>query len=144
MNLYHVTSAEAAGAILETGFHDGDGNYLTTERRLGVWLTDDPIGLDLVAGAWLRMPARIFVRVELKTQESELAPYALILEGCDGPALVGRNYREWQIPADWLRGHILKVGTVENDGHLLAALQRERMPIPRRAMGARWTPLSRG
>jgi hypothetical protein len=47
--LFHVTTANAAIAILREGFRDGSGGYGTAEKFSGVWLSDSP--LDVNEGA---------------------------------------------------------------------------------------------
>lgn len=40
MIYYHGTTASAAAAILEAGFRDHVGRYLTDHDHAGVWLSD--------------------------------------------------------------------------------------------------------
>jgi hypothetical protein len=85
MKLYHRTSAQAAAAILCSGFEDRSGTYLTTEEWSGVWLSDVP--LDINQGAL----GDTLLIVELDLAEEQLRDYEWIEEG--------KPYREWLIPA---------------------------------------------
>jgi hypothetical protein len=46
---YHTTRSETADLILQDGFRDGRGHYLTKLEYSGVWLSDEP--LDEQAGS---------------------------------------------------------------------------------------------
>jgi hypothetical protein len=84
--LYHVTTPDAADAILKTGFRDTTGKYLTARRWSGVWLSDVPLGVNEGAP-----PTHVVLEVTLNKIESELADYEWIEDG--------KTYREWLIPA---------------------------------------------
>jgi hypothetical protein len=84
--LYHVTTPDAADAILKTGFRDATGTYLTDQRWSGVWLSNVPLGVNEGAP-----PSHIVLEVILNKAESELADYEWVEEG--------KIYREWLIPA---------------------------------------------
>lgn len=85
MKLYHRTSASNAKAILQDGFKDGTGHYLTDDLHSGVWLSNFP--LDCNEGAW----GDVLLEVALDMTEGELAAYEWPEEG--------KTYREWLIPA---------------------------------------------
>ncbi len=102
LRLYHVTSTAAAEAILAGGFRDGHGLYLTTEMFSGVWLTDDPVAVCSSCG----VAGRVVVEVTLDADPAAFdAAFEFVNEGCEGPPIVGVNYREWLVPADWLKAH---------------------------------------
>lgn len=66
MRLYHTT--EVADKILEEGFRDGEGQYMTANTYRGVWLADMP--LDVNEGAWgedvlvVEMPEAVVAQYE--------------------------------------------------------------------------------
>lgn len=86
VRVYHRT--DHAGAIVEHGFRDATGTYMTDHEFSGVWVADRP--LDPNEGAWGR-----FV-ISLDVPESELEPYEWVEEG--------RFYREFLVPAELLNG----------------------------------------
>jgi len=43
MKLYYRTSSKDAQAILDGGFPDGEGTYMTGMIHCGVWLSDRPL-----------------------------------------------------------------------------------------------------
>jgi hypothetical protein len=85
MKLYHRTSAEAARKILDGGFRDRTGHYVTDTLHTGVWLSNTP--LDVNEGAH----GEIVLEVEFMGHESEIANYEWVEEG--------KPYREWLIPS---------------------------------------------
>ena len=82
MKCYHRT--KHADAILQEGFRDGSGTYMTPEVFEGVFLADRP--LDENEGA--SGP----VVLGLETPEETLRPYEWIEEG--------KPYREFCVPAE--------------------------------------------
>ena len=133
MNLYHVTTETAASSILAGGFRDGEGTYLTTELLRGVWLTDDPIAIHTSGAAWGRGgPLDTYLRVRLDVEEDAVAQFEFVNEGFDGPAIIGVNYREWLVPADWLNPHTTTIDIVldDFDDKFRSVLALERKPIP--------------
>ena len=97
MKVYHRTSA--AEAILQHGFRDGEGCYMTATRWRGVWVSDQP--LDENEGAWgdtvstLDLPEDVFVHHEW-VQEGFRYREALI------PATVLNQYPRtvWEEPEE--------------------------------------------
>lgn len=87
--VWHRTQPEAADAILRDGFRDGTGNYLTNREHTGVWLSDVP--LDENEGAH----GSALLRVEIDATEEELDRFEWIEEG--------KSFREWLIPAAFLK-----------------------------------------
>jgi hypothetical protein len=90
MILYHVTTQEHAAAILEGGFRDGTGTYMTDQTLTGVFLSDRP--LDENEGAC----GGVVLEVDLAADENELADRELIEDG--------KGYREWIVPAALING----------------------------------------
>ena len=99
--LFHRTSEEAARAIVESGFRDNTGTYLTGEEFTGVWLSNRP--LDANEGAW----GHSLLRVTIDLPESELTSYEWTNEG-------NESYREWFIPASLINLRA-KVEIVDED-----------------------------
>ena len=48
--LFHVTNANVRFSILQAGFLDGRGSYMTDAVLEGVWLSDEPLSQN--EGAW--------------------------------------------------------------------------------------------
>ena len=84
MKLYHRTYHHQA--IMERGFRDGQGNYMTGDTHRGVWVSDRP--LDSNEGA------HGDVILTIEAPESEIAPFEWVEEG--------KTYREFLVPADIL------------------------------------------
>ena len=82
MKCFHRTPN--LGSILENGFRDGEGTYMTGIMHRGVWLSDRP--LDIGQGA----KGEFLLSVEIP--EEVLETYEWIEEG--------KPYREFLIPAD--------------------------------------------
>jgi hypothetical protein len=83
MLYYHRTSQENARSILKTGFHDGEGKYLTDRIWKGVWVSDRP--LDSNEGAEGE------ALLEIHIPENEVSPFEW--------AEKERPYREFLVPA---------------------------------------------
>ena len=83
--LFHRTTEEGASAILDAGFRDATGNYLTSQEWTGVWFSNVP--LDVNEGA----KGDVLLKVSLSLTERDIAPYEWIEEG--------KPYREWLVPA---------------------------------------------
>lgn len=86
MDLYHLTTPEAATNILRQGFRDSTGSYLTNNEYSGVWLTDSPDSLYQMG-----LRGNTLLKINFRLPESELAAYEWIEEG--------KGYREWLAPA---------------------------------------------
>jgi len=113
--LYHVTKPDAADAILETGFRDTSGYYLTDQLLSGVWLANVPLGVN--EGAPI---SHVVLEVTLNKAESELADYEWVEEG--------KVYREWLIPARIVNeGKVKRLLTQEVDA-LRSPLERGSRP----------------
>ena len=84
MRLYHRTYHHEA--ILEHGFRDAEGTYLTTEKHSGVWVSDRPLnGNEGAEGD---------VVLAIEVPERDIAPFEWIEEE--------KGYREFLVPADTL------------------------------------------
>jgi hypothetical protein len=88
---YHRTNAENAQAIIESGFKNSSGYFLSNRIWTGVWLSSVPVDSeDAGEDAALLM-------VKLNLDENELAKWEWASEG--------RSYREWLIPAGIVNKH---------------------------------------
>src|SRR5437660_9450920 len=83
MQCYHRTTQEKARSILENGFLDGEGKFLTDRIWRGVWVSNRP--LDSNEGA------EGDVLLEIRIPESEVTPFEWVEEG--------KPYREFLVPA---------------------------------------------
>jgi hypothetical protein len=111
VRLWHRTSEEAARSILEGGFKDHTGTYLTDVELSGVWLSDVP--LDGNEGC----KGRVLLRVDMDVPESAIAEFECIEEE--------RPYTEWLIPADFLAKHATVTRADDDD-----EAPRTRLPRP--------------
>ena len=82
MKCFHRTPYPES--ILEHGFRDGEGTYLTDTTHKGVWLSDRP--LDIGQGA---KGKAIFL---LEIPEEAIQPYEWVEDG--------KPYREFLIPSE--------------------------------------------
>lgn len=94
--LFHRTYRDKAEKILEGGFKDGTGDYMTGEQHSGVWLSNYP--LDCNEGAWGDTVLAVAFRVPL----SNLDCFECLEED--------KTYREWLVPASY----IAQFATVES------------------------------
>ena len=92
---FHRTTPEDARSVIESGFKNGSGYFLSNRIWTGVWLSSVPIGSDHGA------EGDALLMVELEIDDGELARWEWVAEG--------RTYREWLIPANILN----KCATVE-------------------------------
>lgn len=132
--LFHRCGAEAADAILRSGFRDGVA-YEHAERTLqGVWLSDAPLDVnESIAGDALLV-------VDISKPEGVLDTLRLTEEG-------EQDYLEWCVPADWLNErctvYLLDEST-EDAQALIAAgrvaqglcVARAALALPREPSGA--------
>ncbi|HTF32426.1 MAG TPA: hypothetical protein VK714_01860 [Myxococcota bacterium] len=86
--LYHRTDGASAAAILEEGFQDGEGTYMTKSVYRGVWLSSVPLDDNECASG------DTLVEVSVAASDAELTAFEWVEEG--------KSYREWLIPAVWL------------------------------------------
>lgn len=97
MRLYHRTTAEAASAIIATGFHNATADYGIGRETTGVWLSNAP--LDANEGA----QGETLIGVDLNLPEDQITLYEWVEEG--------KPYREFLLPAalvnDASRLHII-------------------------------------
>jgi len=91
MKLYHRTVDQAAAAILDQGFRDATGGYMTTHDHAGVWLSDMP--LDANEGA----VGDVLLEVILDVGDDVLGRYEWVEEG--------KRYREFLVPAVVVNRH---------------------------------------
>src|SRR4051812_17399614 len=82
MLVYHRTTAAAAEAIMQDGFRDSTGRFMTSSEHTGVWVSNVP--LDENEGA------HGDTVLEVSVDESHIAEYEWIQD-------IG--YREWLVPA---------------------------------------------
>ena len=101
MNMYHRTAYETALLILGGGFKDGEGFYMTSRQRSGVWLTDTED--DVFQGA----AGDTLLKVALDLQEPDIAEYEWVEDG--------KGYREWLIPAGLLNTHAISIEIADRD-----------------------------
>ncbi len=85
LTFYHQTTEDDARVILDSGFRDHTGTYMTGHEFTGVWLSDRP--LDANEGA----KGKALLQVTIDALESDLGHYEWIEE--DKP------YREWLMPS---------------------------------------------
>ena len=99
MQVYHVTSATNADSILQAGFRDATGRFLTSRTHRRVWVADRPLleGMEVAADDLaslnlvvlrLTIPVRLFTEHEWrekgKTYREALIPAASL--NANGPA----------------------------------------------------------
>lgn len=87
MKLFHRT--DHASSIVQHGFRDGTGYYMTSSLYSGVWLSDIP--LDCNEGA----SGNELLVIEIP--EDELAEWEWVEEG--------KPYREFCVPAEVVNAH---------------------------------------
>ena len=87
MKVYHVTSAESADAVRAHGFVDATGTYLTVNEYAGVWVSDSPLDINEMAGAY-------DVCFEIEVPEDSISKFEWVEEL--------KTYREWLVPAEIL------------------------------------------
>lgn len=95
IRLYHRTSVAGASAILAEGFRDGAGTYLTDREWRGVWLSNDGDGV------FIPDAPPVLLAVDLDVGADELAAFEWVEEG--------RAYREWLVPAAYIRDHAARI-----------------------------------
>jgi hypothetical protein len=88
MIVYHTTTAEAADRIIQSGFRDSTGTYMTDHLWTGVWVSDRPLGTN--EGA----KGNFLLQIDLRVSEEDIAQYEWVQEDS--------TYREWLIPAGLL------------------------------------------
>ena len=95
MKLYHVTTYEAAKAILRDGFRDTVGTYGTDWS--GVWLVDRPLDCNDTNN----VSGDTQLAVSLDCEPNDLSDYEWVQDG--------QSYQEWLIPADFVNKHTLAI-----------------------------------
>jgi hypothetical protein len=93
--LYHRTTKKAARAIIVRGFRDTTNYYIIERPTTGVWLSDQPLGLDEGAGG------DTLLRVVLRISNRDLDFYEW--------REMGRSYRGWQFPADFINARSSRI-----------------------------------
>ncbi len=93
--VYHTTAARNAFRILDGGFKDGTGTYMTRNTYRGVWVSN--IVLDASYGA----TGNVTLQLEVAISAAELKKYEWV-EECKG-------YREWLIPAKELNPRVRRI-----------------------------------
>jgi hypothetical protein len=102
---WHYTGRKAAEDIIENGFRDGTGPYLTAELHSGVWLSDVPLGPS--EGAHAPGGDGVYLRVTLPHQLEDMAGYEWVSDPFPDPdtgELCMPPYREWLVPAEKING----------------------------------------
>lgn len=79
---YHRTDADSARAIIDSGFKNSSGYFMSNRIWTGVWLSS--ISVDSAAGDAV-------LKVKLEIDERELPRWEWAAEG--------QSYREWLLPA---------------------------------------------
>jgi hypothetical protein len=99
--LYHRTTVRAATAVMQGGFRDGYGTYLTEQGHSGVWLSQEP--LDCNEGA----VGDALLEVALDCAESDIAEHEWVEYDPDDVAMARplTKKREWLIPAAFVNAH---------------------------------------
>lgn len=82
---YHRTNSDNARAIMNSGFRNGSGYFLSNRIWTGVWLSSIPV--DSEPGS--EKDALLMVKLDI--DEPELSRWEWAAEG--------RSYREWLLPA---------------------------------------------
>jgi hypothetical protein len=122
---FHRTTRVAALQILDDGFQDGTGYYLTDRKHRGVWLSDRPLDINEEARG------DELLAVVIGLSDAEVTEYEWVEEG--------KTYREWLFPAEILnvRASVFRVTEWESDmdferkvAELKAEL--EKLPADRR------------
>ena len=85
MFVYHCANSDNAETILDGGFRDWTGYYMTDAEHTGVWVSDEPIEMASVPGTEV-------LRIEIP--ESEIAEFEWFGRG--------KLQREWLVPAELL------------------------------------------
>jgi len=87
MKVYHVTSAESADAVRAHGFVDTTGTYFTANEYTGVWVSNSPLDINDMGGAY-------DVCFEIEVPEDSISQFEWVEEL--------KSYREWLVPAEIL------------------------------------------
>ena len=90
-HFWHHTKRKIANVILNSGFKDAKGGYLTSNEHEGVWISDVP--LDVNEGA----DGDTYLEILLDLPDNVLAEYEWVE--------TGKPYREWLIKAHLLNQH---------------------------------------
>lgn len=90
-HLFHRTTQRNAANILRLGFWDSSSRYMTNAEYSGVWLTSDP---ERVEGA--KGDTQLVVNLDVGVDELDQFEWKTD----------GGTYREWLVPAEFLRAHI--------------------------------------
>lgn len=101
MVFFHCTTNERAQAILDGGFKDSRGYYLTDRIWEGVWFSVQPLDVD--EGA----KGDMLLRVDLAVSEKDIEQWEWIEEG--------KPYREWMMPAAFVNAHTTTIEVVNDD-----------------------------
>jgi hypothetical protein len=95
VKLYHITTCDAAKAILRAGFRDTVGTYGTDWS--GVWLVDRPLDCHDTNN----VDADTVLAVSLDCGPDDLSDYEWAQDG--------QSHQEWLIPADFVNKHTLAI-----------------------------------
>ncbi len=95
MKLYHVTTGDAAKAILRAGFRDT--SEISGIDRPGVCLVDRPLDCDYTTNT----SADTILAVSLDCGPSDLSDYEWAEDQ--------KSHQEWLMPADFVNKHTLAI-----------------------------------
>ena len=98
MNVYHVTSAKNAKGITSNGFRDSTGRYMTANDYTGVWVSDSPLDINEMGGAFDAC-------FEIEIEENIISKYEWIEDE--------KTYREWLVPATILNRYPRRIMSQE-------------------------------
>lgn len=87
IRLFHNTTSDAASSILQSGFKDATGSFLTNNLYSGVWVSNFPLDCNDHGHDY-----EVYLVAELP--EARLDRYEWIEDG--------KGYREWLAPAELL------------------------------------------
>jgi hypothetical protein len=93
MKLFRRVTPEEAERVVNAGFENHSGRYLTEQEWEGVWVSDAP--LDCNEG--VSNGATVLIEIELALPESDITDYEWVEEG--------KPYREWLLPAELINAH---------------------------------------
>jgi hypothetical protein len=102
---YHRAGRQIAEGIIESGFRDGTGTYLTGQEFTGVWLSDVPLTADYAISVFGKDD--VILAVTLPCRLEDLAGYEWVEEIEDpdtGEMVNPKHYREWLVPAEKING----------------------------------------
>lgn len=101
MKLFHRTTKENARLIIQAGFRDSRGRYMTGREHSGVWVSDD----SSLSNEPLDESTSTLLSLEI--DERRIAEFEWLEEG--------KTYREWLVPAAVLNSASTKLSVEISD-----------------------------